>query len=150
MCRTQLAPFQAEPDKREISTINGNCSQTDKTAGVLRDNHFHGYHKELAKWTEVDELCKLSKDISDSRAIVSVRFLNFLEPWEVETMCTKNKGHEDKLLDKYQHVYLFDQAENDIRRIAQIEWKTRQRNIGAEVQHTCLTILVKSFVDEER
>ena len=117
---------------------------------MLRENLFHSYRQELAKWTEVDDLCKLSKDISDSRAIVSVRFRNFLEPWEAEAKCTKNKAYKDSLLNKYQHVYLLDQEANEIRRIAQIEWKTRQRGVIDEAQYTCLTILVKRLDDEDR
>ena len=47
-------------------------------------------------------------------------------------------------------MYLLDQEANEIRRIAQIEWKTRQRGVIDEAQHTCLTILVKRLDDEDR
>ena len=97
----------------------------------------------MSKWTEADEFCKLSKDINNSRLVVSVRFLNFLEPWERDAISTKNKAHEDLLLNKYQHVYFFDDEHNEIRRVAQIEWKARVGRSGADSQYTCLSILVK-------
>lgn len=42
----------------------------------------HDYKVEIAKWTEADEMCKLSNDITESREIVSVNFLNYFEEWE--------------------------------------------------------------------
>ena len=121
---------------------------TVQSVGVLRENLIHDYRKEMSKWTEADEICKLSKDINESRAVISVRFLNFLEQWEFTAKCTKNKAHEDLLLHKYQHVYFFDEEHKEIRRVAGIEWKTKVGRSGVDAQHTCLSILVKRTDDE--
>lgn len=55
---------------------------TIQSAAVLRENMLHDYKVEIAKWTEADEMCKLSNDITESREIVSVNFLNYFEEWE--------------------------------------------------------------------
>ena len=67
----------------------------------------HNYKVELAKWTEADEMCKLSNAIAHSRTIVSVNFNNFIEEWEAESIMTKYQAHEDRLTDKYRHLSCF-------------------------------------------
>lgn len=115
-------------------------------AAVLRENMVHNYKVELAKWTEADEMCKLSNAIAHSRTIVSVNFNNFIEEWEAESIMTKNQAHEDRLTDKYRHLYFFDRDSLEIRRIIQIEWKVRARGVVA--QHACVTALIKSVEQE--
>lgn len=64
-------------------------------------------HKyELDKWTEVDELRKLSYDSEASRVIQVIDFKAFIENWEEESIVTKITAHERKLYDKYQHFFM--------------------------------------------
>ncbi len=88
-------------------------------------------------------MCKLANDVDEARGIVSVKFINYCEEWEAASIITKNQAHEDKLTDKYLHLYFYDRDAFEIRRIIQIEWKARARGVAA--QHSCVTSLVESL-----
>ena len=68
--------------------------------------------------------------------IVSVNFINCCEDWEAESVTTKNKGHEDGLVDKYRHLYFYVHNAFEIRLIIQIEVTSGRR--------CCLTHLLKT------
>ena len=98
-----------------------------QAAAVLRENILRDDKLEALKWTLDDEVCKLSKEVQDSRDRIVVNFLNYQEDWEDEKIRTKNRAHEGLLNDKYQHVYLFDSDTDEVRRIEHVEWCTTLR-----------------------
>ena len=66
---------------------------------ILRDEKL-----QALKWTLDDEVCKLSKEVEDSRDRIVANFLNYKEDWEDEKIRTKNRAHEGLLNDKYQLI----------------------------------------------
>ena len=95
-----------------------------QAAQVLREKCLHDFKLEAAKWTHDDEICRLSSQIEASRFTSVISFNNFREDWEDDKINTQNKAHEDLLNDKYQHVFLYDEEENETRRIIHVEWST--------------------------
>ena len=51
-------------------------------------------------------------------------FKNYKEDWEDDKISTKNKAHEGLLNDKYQHIFLYDEDVDEIRRPTHVEWST--------------------------
>ena len=58
---------------------------------------------------------------------------------------TKNRAHEGLLNDKYQHVYLYDAENDELRRIVHVEWCTAHR----PPRYAVVTQLVNPPGDED-
>ena len=74
-----------------------------------------------------DEVCKLCKEVQDSHDHIVVDFLNYREDWEDDKIKTKNRAYEGLLNRKYQHIYLYDAENNELRRVVHVEWCTAHR-----------------------
>ena len=116
-----------------------------QAAAVLRENILRDDKLEALKWTLDDEVCKLSKEVEDSRDRIVANFLNYQEDWEDEKIRTKNRAHEGLLNDKYQHVYLFDSDTDEVRRIVHVEWCTTNR----PARYALITQLINQQDGEE-
>ncbi len=51
-----------------------------------------------------------------------IELLSYLEPWEKKKFILKNEEIYYSLLKKYIHMCLFDDDNNEIRRIVDMEW----------------------------
>ena len=89
---------------------------------ALQYQCYNDYKRELAKWTIEDELFKLDKQIQQSRTARVLHFKNFIEEWETNRINLKNDTCKISLLEKYMHMYLFDEGE--VRRVSDIIWST--------------------------
>ena len=58
-----------------------------------------------------DELIKLDKDIQKSRDARVLKFKNYIEEWEMDRISLKNDKCCSSLLEKYLHMYLYDEGE---------------------------------------
>jgi hypothetical protein len=116
-----------------------------QAGAVLRENILRDDKLEALKWTLDDEVCKLNKEVEDSRDRIVANFLNYQEDWEDEKIRTKNRAHESLLNDKYQHVYLFDSDTDEVRRIVHVEWCTTNR----PARYALITQLINQQDDEE-
>ena len=72
--------------------------------------------------THEDELLRLDKDIQQSREARVLQFKNYLEEWEAERIGLKNDKCLYSLLEKYMHIYLYDEGE--VRRVVDVVWST--------------------------
>ena len=86
---------------------------------------YHDYKQELAKWTLEDEVLKLDKDIQKSRDARVLQFKNYIEEWEADRIGLKNDKCRNSLLEKYIHMYLYDEGE--VRRVVDVLWATTSR-----------------------
>ena len=116
-----------------------------QSAATLRENILRDEKLQALKWTLDDEVCKLSKEVEDSRDRIVANFLNYKEDWEDEKIRTKNRAHEGLLNDKYQHVYLYDAENDELRRIVHVEWCTAHR----PPRYAVVTQLVNPPGDED-
>ncbi len=99
----------------------------------------HHYKQELAKWTREDELIKLDKDIQKSRDARVLKFKNYIEEWEMDRVSLKNDKCCCSLLEKYLHMYLYDEGE--VRRVVDVVWSTTSRPAKYQVVTQFIEVL---------
>ena len=100
---------------------------------------YHDYKQELAKWTHEDELIKLDKDIQKSRDARVLKFKNYIEEWEMDRISLKNDKCCSSLLEKYLHMYLYDEGE--VRRVVDVVWSTTSRPAKYQVVTQFIEVL---------
>ena len=109
-------------ERSRLTPENAHKTITIQQDAALQYQCYHDYKRELAKWTIEDELFKLDKHIQQSRTAQVLHFKNFIEEWETNRINLKNDTCKISLLEKYMHMYLFDEGE--VRRVSDIIWST--------------------------
>jgi len=67
----------------------------------------------------------LDKDIQKSRDARVLKFRNYIEAWEMDRISLKNDKCCSSLLEKYLHMYLYDEGE--VCRVVDVVWSTTSR-----------------------
>jgi hypothetical protein len=114
---------------------------TIKTQRIIEEKTLDEWQEELAKFTDRDEMVKFNGVIAASAAIEVMKFKNFYEDWEFNSITIKNSAHERLLIDKYLHLHLYDEDAQEVRRIVGLEWQGRRVN-GMSAQHVLVTQIV--------
>ena len=113
---------------------------------------FHDYKHELAKWTHEDEFIKLDKDIQKSRDARVMLFKIYVEEWEMDHISLKNDKCRYSLLQKYLHMYLYD--EGRVRRVVDVVWSIISRpakyQVVTQFMQMNLMVNVDDLVDHEQ
>ena len=115
----------------------------------MKEPQYYADQIELAKWTDVDEICPLDIKLIQT-ALILLPFNNYLEDWDHVARVTKNSALEKLIKDKYMYIYLYDDDATDLRRVVDIEWKPRQRGVsGSEAQYVVVTQLITTLSDQD-
>ena len=68
------------------------------------------------------QIFKSDNQIQQSRTVRVLHFKKIIEEWETDRINLKNNKCKSSLLEKYMHMYLFDEGE--VRRVSDIFWST--------------------------
>jgi hypothetical protein len=90
---------------------------------------------EIKKWSDSDGIVASDRAIETSRTITVKDFENYIEEVEKTYVKTMNDGNEAKLNQKYHHVCLYDDENDEIRRVVGIEWHTANGARGVRSQY---------------
>ena len=82
------------------------------------------------RYTNVRFVRKVGKQSSQQQERATrdarvLQFKNYIEEWEADRIGLKNDKCRDSLLEKYMHVYLYDEGE--VRRVIDAVWATTSR-----------------------
>ena len=112
---------------------------TVKSQLLIEARDLDEWKSEMAKFTDQDEMIKFDGVIVAAAAIEVMLFKNFSEDWEFNAISVKNTAHEKLLLNKYLHIYFYDNDPDvdEVRKVVAVEWKVRARGVAA--QHVLVT-----------
>jgi len=110
---------------------------------VIEERQQEPWLSNLKEWSEHDKITRLDISVQASSLICVKEFKLWVEDWEKDALRVMNNANLAALVKKYKHMFFFDDDEDELRRVVEVEWHMAVKK-GERAAYQLVTQLVSS------